>query len=65
MKSHKPTHLRPHSEEEKMEMERASLSGTRKWWGGVRWERNKKYGGGKKHKGRDGNGRMIPDSGRS
>lgn len=68
MASHKPTHLLPltKEEEDKLKTQRNIATGlplSRVWWGGVRWERMKKYGGGSKHKGRDSNGRMIPDRG--
>ena len=66
--THKPTHLTPLTPEEEaaLRLVRDPVTGlprNRAWWGGVRWERNKKYGGGKKHKGRDLKGNMIPDRG--
>lgn len=68
MRSRKPTHLTPLNDEEKaaLNLIRDPITGlprSRVWWGGVRFQRNKKYGGGSKHKGRDLKGRMIPDRG--
>ena len=68
MRTHKPTHLPPLSAEEQDALQRSrddrtGLPVNKNWWGGVRWQRNKKYGRGRHHKGRDLNGRMIPDSG--
>ena len=66
--SHKPTHLRPLSEDEKaaLNLIRDPVTGmprNRSWWGGIRFTRNTKYRGGSKHKGKDHRGRVISDAG--